>query len=71
MGGKEMLGKYKDEWILVECKQVDENFEIVEGEILYHSKDKDEVYRNLLESKPKNCAIEYTGKIPENLAVML
>ena len=71
MKKKELLEKSKDEWILVECKQVDKNFEIVEGEILYHSKDKDEVYKNLLELKPKDCAIEYTGKIPENLAVML
>lgn len=71
MGKKEMLKKYKNEWILIECKQVDENFEVVEGEILYHSKDKDELYKKLLELKPKNCAIEYTGKIPEDLAVML
>jgi len=29
------------------------------------------VYRKLLELKPKNYTIEYTGNIPEDLAVML
>ncbi|MDI6793257.1 MAG: hypothetical protein QME81_10380 [bacterium] len=71
MKKEEMIRKYEDEWILIECKEVDENFEVVEGEVLYYSKDKNEIYEKLLELRPKNCAIEYTGKVPEDLAVML
>lgn len=71
MKKKEILKKYRDEWVLIECKQVDENFEVIDGKVLYCSKDKDEVYKKLLELRPKDCAIEYTGKIPEDLAVML
>ncbi|MCR4292508.1 MAG: hypothetical protein NUV76_06510 [Candidatus Kuenenia sp.] len=71
MKKEDILKKHRNEWVLIECKQVDENFEIIEGEILYHSKDKNEVYKKLLELRPKNYAIEYTGKIPEDLAVML
>ncbi|MGA1863699.1 MAG: hypothetical protein ACMUHX_01420 [bacterium] len=71
MKKEEIFEKYKDEWILIECIRVDKNFEIIEGEILYHSKDKNDVYKKLLELKPKNYTIEYTGNIPEDLAVML
>ncbi|MFH1859801.1 MAG: hypothetical protein ABH870_02115 [bacterium] len=71
MNIKEIEERYKDEWVLVTCKDVDENFDIIDGDVLYRSKDKDEVYKKLLELKPKNCAIEYTGKVPEDLAVML
>lgn len=71
MNKEEILKKHRNEWVLIECKQVDDNFEVIEGEILYHSKDKDEVYKKLLELRPKDYAIEYTGKVPEDLAVML
>jgi hypothetical protein len=71
MRKEEIFEKFKDEWVLIECKQVDENFDLIEGEILYHSQDKNEIYRRLLKLKPKNYTIEYTGKVPEDLAVML
>ena len=68
---KEIEEEYKDEWVLIACKDIDENFNVKEGEVFYHSKDKNEVYRKMLELRPKDCAIEYTGKVPEDLAVML
>jgi len=71
MKKEEIFKKYKDEWVLIECSKVDENFELIEGEPLYHSKDKDEVYRKLLETRPKDYTIEYTGEVPEDLVVML
>jgi len=71
MKKEEIFKKYRNEWVLIECNEVDDNFEVVEGEILYHSKDKDEVYKRMLELRPNDYAIEYTGKVPEDLAVML
>lgn len=62
---------YKDEWVLIKVDKVNENFNLLEGEVLANSKDKDEVYRKLLEMKPKEFMIEYTGEIPEDLAVVL
>lgn len=41
----------------------------VEGEVLVYANDKDEVYKKLLQIRPKEFSIEYTGLIPENLAV--
>jgi len=68
---QKMIEKFKDEWILVDVKEVDENFNLIEGEVLAHSKDKEEVYKKLLEIRPKKFSIEFTGKIPEELAVVL
>ncbi|MFH0924328.1 MAG: hypothetical protein V1872_01630 [bacterium] len=71
MKKKDIFRKYKDEWALIGSMKVDEDFEVIEGDILYHSKDTDEVYKRLLELKPREYMIEYTGNIPEDLVVML
>ncbi len=71
MKWKEIVEKFKDEWVLIDVKEVDKNFNPKEGDVIAHSKDKEEIYRKLLELRPKKFSIEYTGKIPEDLAVVL
>lgn len=66
-----ILEKFKDEWVLIDVKEVDEDFNLKEGDVIAHSKDKEELYGKLLEIRPKHFSIEYTGKIPEDLAVVL
>jgi 6-phosphogluconolactonase/glucosamine-6-phosphate isomerase/deaminase len=67
----DIILKYKDEWVLLEVKKADKNLTIKEGKVLSHSKDKNEIYNRLLTLKPKSFAIEYTGKIPDDLSVVL
>jgi hypothetical protein len=62
---------YKDEWVLIKVDKVDDNFNLLEGEVLASSRDENEVYKKLLEMKPREFMIEYTGVIPEDLAVVL
>jgi hypothetical protein len=62
---------FRNQWVLIEVKNVDESFNVLEGEVLAHSKDKDEIYQNLLKIRPKEFSIEYTGKVPEDLAVVM
>jgi hypothetical protein len=62
---------YRDQWVLIEVEKVDESFNIVEGEVLAHSKNKDEVYQKLLQLRPKEFSIEYTGEVPEDLAIVM
>ncbi len=71
MKWKEIIEKFKDEWVLIEVKEVDESYSLKEGKVIAHSKDKSEIYEQLLKLKEKNLYIEYTGKIPEDLAVVL
>lgn len=43
---------------------------MIKGHVIAHSKVKEEIYKTLMETKGKNIAVEYTGHIPEDLAVM-
>ena len=71
MKWKDIKRAFRDQWVLIEVGKVDQRLNIVEGQVLAHSKDKDEVYKKLLEIRPKEFSIEYTGVIPEDLAVVL
>lgn len=71
MKWKEIVKSFKDEWVLIDVKEVNEDFNLKEGDVIAHAKDKEQIYRKLLELRPRNFSIEYTGKIPEDLAVVL
>lgn len=71
MKWEDIVKEFRDEWVLIEVKKVDNQFNIQEGKVLAHSKDKDEIYQKLLKIRPKSFSIEYTGEIPEDLAVVL
>ena len=62
---------FRNQWVLIEVMNVDESFNVLEGEVLAHSKDKDEIYQKLLKIRPKEFSIEYTGEVPEDLAVVM
>ena len=63
--------QFESEWVLVEDPQTDDALEVVSGAVLCHSKDRDEVYRKAVELRPRRFAMLYTGKIPENTAIVL
>jgi hypothetical protein len=67
----EIQDRFDSEWVLVEDPELDENLEIVRGKVVWHSKDRDEVYRKDLELRPKSAAYVYTGQMPENTAIVL
>ncbi|MDI6759731.1 MAG: hypothetical protein QMD05_02775 [Candidatus Brocadiaceae bacterium] len=71
MKWKEIVKSFKDEWVLIDVKEVNEDFNLKEGDVIAHAKDKEQIYRKLLELRPRNFSIEYTGKIPEDIAVVL
>ena len=59
------------EWILVGDPQTNEALEVQSGKVLWHSKDREEVYRKAAELRPKRSAMLYTGKMPKDTAVVL
>ena len=71
MKWKDIKNKFKNQWVLIEVEKVDESFNPLEGEVLAHSKDKDEIYQKFLKIRPKEFSIEYTGEVPEDLAVVM
>ena len=67
----EINAQFASEWILIEDPETDEDLNVQRGKILCHSKDRDEVYRKAREMHPAHSAILFTGKLPDNVAVIL
>ncbi len=60
---QEMEAQFDSEWILVGDPQTNESLEVVQGTVLCHSKDRDEVYRAAVKLGLKHIAVLYTGKM--------
>ena len=60
-----------NEWLLIEVEKFDKDYNVVEGEILISSPSREEIYQALLKYPGKNLAIEYVGKLPKEMAVLL
>ena len=67
----EIKSEFDSEWVLIGDPMTDEALNVLEGKVLCHSKDRDEVYRKAVSLRPKRSAIVYTGQIPEGTAVVL
>ena len=59
----EIQEKFDSEWVLVEDPETTESLEVTKGKVLWHSKNRDEVYRKARELSPRSSAIIYTGPI--------
>jgi len=67
----EMQRRFKSEWVLVSDPEVDEHFHVVRGKVVFHSKDRDEVCRKIVDLRLQSSATLYTGTLPENTAIVL
>jgi hypothetical protein len=56
----EIESQFSGEWILVVDPQVDENLEVLSGQVVCHSKDRDEVYREAVARKPAEMSPDAT-----------
>lgn len=65
----EIQTRFDSEWILVEDPLLGDSFSVRSGRVIWHSRDRDEVYQKLLELRPRHPAILYTGKMPEGTAI--
>ena len=70
MTWKEIRKRYAGQWVLIEYRKLDEQLNVIDGEVIAHSPDKETIYKHLLKTKGKNIAIEYAGELPQDLAVM-
>lgn len=66
----EMQRQFADEWILVEDPQSDAALKVQSGRVLFHSRDRDEVYRQAIALHPPRFAILFTGK-PQTTEIVL
>ena len=67
----EIESRFPAEWVLVEDPETNESLEVRNGVVVYHSKDRDDVYRKAVVLRPKRFAMLYTGTMPEGTAIVL
>ena len=67
----QIQSQFPSEWVLVENPNTNDSLEVQSGNVLYHSKDSEEVYRKAVELRPKKFAMLYTGSIPPDTAIVL
>jgi hypothetical protein len=67
----EIEARFAPEWVLIGEPQTDENLSLRAGKVLFHSPDRDEVYRKALELRPGRFAVRYLGTWPDNMALVL
>ena len=67
----EIKARYAPEWVLLGDVEVDEGLEVVSGDVLCHTPDREELGRRMLELRPSRFAIRYLGQIPDDLVIML
>lgn len=67
----EIYKNFDSEWVLLEDPETEEGLKIIAGKVLWHSKNRDEVYRKARELKPKHSAFIYTGKLPQDTVIVL
>ncbi|MCU0544346.1 MAG: hypothetical protein MUE44_19575 [Oscillatoriaceae cyanobacterium Prado104] len=68
---EEIFSLYPNRWVLIVNPELDEELNVIRGEVLAHAAERDEIYSKLSLRNGKSVAIEYTGAIPDNLAMML
>jgi hypothetical protein len=61
--------QYPQQWVLIADPELDENLEVIRGEIVFTTPNKEELYQHLSLCKNRNSALEYTGEC--NDAVVL
>ncbi len=68
---EEMYEQYPEQWLLIAGPELDEELNIISGEVVLASEDRDDIYDNLHLRNGKSFAIEYTGGLPEDIGLML
>ena len=67
----EIEERFDNEWVLVEDPEFDRNNAVVRGKVLFHSKNRDEMYAKAMELRPKRSASLYTGPVPDEVFINL
>lgn len=67
----EIKQHYPNEWVLIEFTELDDDLQVVEGQVVAQSPSKAEIYQNLVDFDKDKIALEFTGEQPEESAYLL
>ncbi len=68
---EEIKAQFPSEWVLIGDPQTDESPRLLAGRVLFHSPNRDEIYRKAVELRLPHFAVRYLGTMPENTALVL
>ena len=68
---QEIYQFYPNQWVLILNPELDEELNVIQGQVLAHSVNRDEIYNQLSLRKGQPVAIEYTGTIPDDIVVFI
>jgi len=69
---EEMKQQYPDEWLLIAYTQIEpDTLQVLQGEVLAHSPEVEEIYRSLPLAKGRNAATEFVGQPQADVAYIL
>ena len=68
---EEIESRFDSEWVLLDDLKTDKAQRVVSGRVLAHSRNRDDVDRTLLMLRPRHYGMWYTGKLPDDMAVVL
>jgi hypothetical protein len=63
--------RYQDEWVLIGNPEVDEAGRVIRGEVLHHSPDRDEIYREAQRTERTHIATHFAGELPHDMVRIL
>jgi hypothetical protein len=68
----EIRDRYPREWVLIADPESDDLWNVIRGEVLAHSPEREEIDQALTKFKDiQSISIEYTGPIPDDYSVIL
>lgn len=67
----EIQQRHSDEWVLIDNPVTNDVSEVESGRVVFHSPDRDLVYRKAIELKLPKFALLYTGQQSNDVAVIL
>jgi hypothetical protein len=67
----EIQRRYDGEWVLIVNPILDDNLEVIEGEVWAHFPTAEETYQAMSLAKGHEASIEYVGKVPEDFVAIL
>ena len=67
----EIKRNYNGEWVLIAYSKTNEDLQIIEGKVIAHSANKEDIYQALKSTPEQPLAIEYMGEVPEDIAFIL
>ena len=67
----EIKARYAPDWVLIGEPETDEFQRVRAGKVLFHSADREEVYRKAIALRPAHFAFRYLGEFPEDMAFAL